>query len=140
MGDAVRELNKFLKGIYMGIHSYENLIQNEQNPNIKQELQRMQQDHKNNAAKVAERIQNLGGTPVTDEGIIGSAQNFISGLTTPTETDSILRDALKGEEYYAMEVSRKEIVGDIDEESKQLIDDILEKEKEHVNTLRAYLG
>ena len=47
----------------MGIHGYEQHIEKLMDPHIKKEFQNIQQDHKLHAMKVAERIQNLGGTP-----------------------------------------------------------------------------
>ena len=66
--DVVHTLNTFLKGQYMGIHAYEHHIEKLKDLSIKKEFQTIQQDHKLHAMKVAERIQNLGGTPVDDEG------------------------------------------------------------------------
>lgn len=78
--NVVKTLNQFLKGQYMGIHAYEHLIQKLPNPDVKREFQRIQQEHKNHALKVAERIQNLGGIPADDEGLIGSVQGFLVNL------------------------------------------------------------
>lgn len=49
--NIVKELNAYLKGEYMAIHSYEHYIQNISNPNIKKALQKIQQEHKQHAAK-----------------------------------------------------------------------------------------
>lgn len=57
---VINTLNDFLKGQYMGIHAYENYIQKISDEQIKRELQKIQQELKNDASKVAERIQNLG--------------------------------------------------------------------------------
>jgi len=57
---VIEELNSLLEGNYMAIHGYERYIQHVKDPNIKKELQRIQQEHKQNSALIAERIQNLG--------------------------------------------------------------------------------
>ena len=49
--------------------------------------------------KVAERIQNLGGTPVDDEGVIGSVQGFVNQLMLPELTGRLIESALNGEAY-----------------------------------------
>lgn len=70
----MKTLNQFLKAQYMWIHGYEYHIQKLTDPKLKREFQRVQQDHKNHAIKVSERIQNLGGRLVDDAGLIGSVQ------------------------------------------------------------------
>ncbi|MFE8702727.1 ferritin-like domain-containing protein [Cytobacillus sp. FJAT-54145] len=136
---AIKELNAFLKGQYMGIHAYEHLIQSTDDFYIKKELQEIQKDHKIHAMRVAERIQNLGGTPVDDEGFIGSIQEFMSRWTTPTATDDILRTALKGEDFYGIQMSHEIVKGDLDPQSQQLVDEILHHDQKHVDRLRNLL-
>ncbi|KMY51475.1 ferritin-like domain-containing protein [Peribacillus loiseleuriae] len=137
VSDVVKTLNAFLKGQYMGIHAYEHHIQKLNDPNTKKEFQRIQQDHKYHALKVAERIQNLGGTPVDDEGIIGSIQGYISHFKIPDTTVEIIESALKGEDYYGIHISEEIVKGDLDLESRQLIEEILDKDREHVNFLKS---
>ncbi|PES62075.1 rubrerythrin family protein [Bacillus cereus] len=133
---VVNTLNAFLKGQYMGIHAYEHYIERLKDPEIKKEFQRIQQDHKQHALKVAERIQNLGGLPVDNEGIVGSVQGFISQFTVPDTTEGIVRSALRGEGYYGVQISEEIVHGDLDPESHILIHDILDKDREHVNILK----
>ncbi len=133
--DVVHTLNAFLKGQYMGIHAYEHHIQKLKDSTIKKEFQNIQQDHKLHAMKVAERIQNLGGTPVDDEGLVGSVQGFLSQFKIPETTDDIIKNALVGEDHYGIKISEEIVRGDLDPESLQLIEDILNKDREHVDRL-----
>ncbi|MGI8282576.1 bacterioferritin [Bacillus mycoides] len=133
---VVNTLNAFLKGQYMGIHAYEHYIEKLKDPEIKKEFQRIQQDHKQHALEVAERIQNLGGVPVDNEGIVGSVQGLISQFTVPDTTEEIVSSALKGEGYYGVQISEEIVQGDLDPESHMLIHDILDKDREHVNVLK----
>lgn len=139
MKAVVNELNAFLKGQYMGIHAYEHLIQHMEDKEIKKAFQKIQQDHKQHAMQVAERIQNLGGHPVDDEGIIGSMQGFISELMMSKDDTSLIKHALKGEDYYGIQVSEEIVKGDLDKESKMLIEEILDKDRTHVNQLKGFL-
>ncbi|WP_028785098.1 ferritin-like domain-containing protein [Thalassobacillus devorans] len=136
---AIKELNAFLKGQYMGIHAYEHLIQRVDEPGIKQELQNIQQEHKMHAMEIAERIQHLGGNPVDDEGFIGSMQNFISRFTTPDSTEGILESALKGEDVYGLHLSEEIVKGDLDPESKQMIERILDEDRKHLQILKGLM-
>lgn len=136
---AIKELNAFLKGQYMGIHAYENLIQSTEDFYLKKELQKIQQDHKIHAMRIAERIQNLGGTPVSNEGFRGSIQNYVGKITAPKSIDEILRKALKGEEYYGIHISHEIVEGDLDPQSMQLVDEILDHDEKHVDTIKKLL-
>lgn len=134
----LEELNEFLKGQYMGIHSYERYIQQMQDPIIKEQFQQIQQDHKEHAQKVAARIQNLGGVPVDDEGIIGSIQGFLSGLNLPDTTEGLIEGAIKGESL-GIKMSEEIVKGDLDPESRQIIEDILDKDRGHLALLNKIL-
>ncbi|MBO9129485.1 ferritin-like domain-containing protein [Bacillus sp. 165] len=136
---AVKELNAFLKGRYMGIHAYEHFIQKLKEPDIKKEFQQIQQDHKKHAQQVAERIQNLGGTPADDEGMLGSIQSFFSQFTIPDTTEGIIKSALKGEDYYGIEVSEEIVRGDLDMESQKIIEGILDEDRKHVELLNSLI-
>jgi bacterioferritin len=137
--DVVETLNQFLKGQYMGIHAYEHHIQKLKDPYIKSEFQRIQQEHKNHALMVAERIQNLGGTPVDDEGMIGSIQGFFGQFKIPDTSSGIIESALTGEDYYGIQISEEIVKGDLDTESRQLIEEILDKDRQHVEFLNRLL-
>lgn len=138
--DVIKELNAFLKGQYMGIHSYENYIQKINNEDIKKELQQIQQDHKEHAAKVAERIQNLGGKPVDDEGFIGSMQQVMSQIKgIPDDTGQMLKNILKGEDTYGIQLSEEIVKGDLDDESRKLVEEILDHDRKHVKILNNLL-
>lgn len=137
--NVIKTLNQFLQGQYMGIHAYEHHIQKLKDPSIKGEFQRIQQEHKQHALKVAERIQNLGGTPVDDEGIIGSVQGYFSQFMIPDTTEGIIKNALNGEDNYGIRMSENIVRGDLDRESRQLIEEILDRDREHVDFLNNLL-
>jgi bacterioferritin len=137
--DVIKELNAFLKGQYMGIHAYEHLIQNLEDPELKKQFQEIQQSHKFHAQQVAERIQNLGGVPVNNEGVKGKIQGFMGQLTAPHATEEIVQRALMGEDDYGIHLSREIVKGDLDQESQQLIDEILDEDQKHVEFLRSLI-
>lgn len=136
---VIETLNEFLQGQYMGIHAYEHLIARLEDDQVKQQFQMIQQNHKEHAMRVAERIQNLGGTPVDDEGFIGSIQGFMSQLTLPESTEDIIESAIKGESDYGIGMSEKIVRGDLDPESYQLIEQIFDEDRKHVEFLRNLL-
>lgn len=104
---VLKKLNKFLKGQYMGIHSYDYLLERVEDDEVKNLFRKFQDDHKQHAAMVAERIESLGGTPADDEGVMGSVQGWLNQFTLPHSTDGLLETAIKGEAYYGVEVSEE---------------------------------
>lgn len=138
---VIRELNRFLKGRYMGIHQYEQLIARAQEPELKDLLQRMQQHAKLGAQKIAERIQDLGGVPVDGVGVLGAMREWIQSFQKePREARDILRDALVGENKYGIHFSHEMVAGDLDEESVRIVDMVLEEDKKRVEQLKQWLN
>ncbi|RXJ02010.1 ferritin-like domain-containing protein [Anaerobacillus alkaliphilus] len=135
---VVNELNEFLKGQYMGIHSYEHYIQKLQDEQIKEEFQKIQEGHKLHAMRVASRIQDLGGKPVDDEGLVGSIQGFFSQLNLPDTTNGLIQCALKGEAM-GIEASEKIVRGDLDPDSRKIIEEILDHDRQHIFRLNQLL-
>ena len=132
---VIKELNAYLKGEFMGIHSYEHYIQKVEDPTIKTELQRIQREHKEHAAKTAERIQDLGGKAVNDNGVMLSMREGMMKLKgTPDTVDEILLSAIKGQEI-GMKMTEEIVRGDLDTESKQLVAENLDQDREHINHL-----
>lgn len=138
---SIKELNAFLKGRYMGIHQLENLIQNASDPAIKQEMQNLQKTHKNQAMRIAERIQDLGGKPVDGTGIGGTFQEMMSKIKGfPEDSEGMIELAKKAEDFYGIEVSEEIVKGDLDPESQMLIKQILDEDRMAVERLRKLLN
>lgn len=136
---VVNELNAFLEGNYMAILSYERYIQHVADLDVKNLLQDIQQDHKQHAIKIAERIQNLGGVPVDDAGIKGDMVEFMNRFKKGEDDPNfILKDALKGEDK-GIEMSEKLVRGDLDPESLNIVKDILNEDRNHLDQLNRYV-
>ncbi|MFF2447404.1 DUF2383 domain-containing protein [Neobacillus sp. NPDC058068] len=116
---VVEELNTLLRGTYMGIHAFEHHIQKLDDPQLKQMFQSMQQEAKQNAQKLSERIQNLKGVPCDSEGVSGKMHSFMHKVKLPDDTTEIMKDALKGLDQYGVEYSEELVRGDLDPESKK---------------------
>lgn len=133
---SIKELNSILKGEYMAIDSYENYIKNLENNTTKIEFQKIQKDHKRHAIKLAERIQSLGGVPVSSSGIKGKIVETISIIKDigTKESNEFITKACDGEEIGIKE-SYKIIEGDLDKDSLTLVNSILAEDKNHVDKL-----
>lgn len=136
---AVKELNAFLEGQYMGVHAYEHYIHNAQDPHLKRELQRIQQEHKRNAARIAERIQNLGGLAADDVGFKGAIQEQMAEWMGFADTyDGILKEAYQGEKI-GSGMAEEIVRGDLDPDSHRLIQDVLADNRRHLDELQKML-
>ncbi|MEK5070228.1 DUF2383 domain-containing protein [Sporosarcina sp. FSL K6-1508] len=137
---VIKELNTFLEGNFMAIHAYEKYIHHIDDSEIKQTLQNIQQDHKQHAMVIAERIQNLGGIPVDDVGMMGSVAELINKIKGSAKNLApILKDALLGEQR-GIEKSKELLTGDIDPESLELVKGILKHDQKHVDLLDKLLS
>ncbi len=136
---VIEELNTLLRGTYMGIRSFEHYIQKVDDDELKKHFQSMQQDVKLNAQKIAERIQNLGGFPADDEGVSGSMHSFMHKVMVPDETQKIMQDAIEGMDKYGVQYSEELVKGDLDPESKQIAEEVIDTSRRHVEQLRQLL-
>jgi bacterioferritin (cytochrome b1) len=134
---SIKELNALLKGEHMAIDGYEKYIQRMEDRNIKGELQNIQKQHKQHAIRIAERIQNLGGHPVSDAGVMMKMAAVMADIkdTGKTGTADILEDALSGESN-GIRMAREVARGDLDAESKRLIDEILDDDTTHLDKIK----
>ncbi|WP_339228059.1 DUF2383 domain-containing protein [Oceanobacillus sp. FSL K6-2867] len=137
--DIVKELNAYLKGEYMGIHAYEHYIKHTNDPKLKSELQRIQQEHKQHAAKIAEQIQNLGGKAAEDNGIKSSMQELMMSFKNyPDQKTEIIKGVLQGQEMGIHQV--EEIIrGELDSKSLDIVKQNLDEDRAHINQLNDLL-
>lgn len=118
----------------MAIQSYEIFMQQVEDNTIKKTLQKIQQDHKFHAIKIAEQIQNLGGRPVSDPPMMAEFMLTLKSLHKK-DLDSIIKDAYVGEKR-GIEKSEEIIKGDLDSDSMKLITDILHQDTLHLTILK----
>lgn len=76
---TTKNLNHFLKGINMAIALYENFIEKSENHDVKSVLQQIQQDYKSQAVTLSEKIKDLGGVPVSNNGLL---DKLVDGFST----------------------------------------------------------
>lgn len=132
---VIKSLNDYLKGEYMGIHAYEHYIEQVADMDIQTELQHIQQEHKQHAIKIAERIQNLGGKAVEDNGVMLSMSETMMNLKGfPDTTEGILQGAIKGQEK-GINKSEEIVRNKLDPESLQVVKDNLAEDRTHIDQL-----
>ena len=124
----------------MGIHSFEQFIENLEDMSLKQSFTEILADHTNNAHLISERMHQLGGEPVTNEGIIGKAESFIGNLFDPDQGDEvIIKHAIKGENLYGIKMSEQLVRDKLDDDSMNIVHQILNNDREHVDYLKSLI-
>lgn len=138
---SIQELNALLKGEHMAIHGYEKYMENTSDPKVKNQLQKIQIDHKQHAIRLAERIQNLGGHPCSDIGVAGEIGQLMSSIKgyMNKDTISIVNQAYTGEKK-GIEMANEIVKGDLDDQSRILVNDILNVDRSHLSTLDEYIN
>jgi len=107
-------------------------------PNIKKELQRIQQEHKQNSALIAERIQNLGEFRWTGRALWQHAEVMNKFKGTSDDTEFILKDAAESENK-GIKMAEELVRGDLDDESRKVVEKILDVNRKHVSQLNNLL-
>jgi bacterioferritin len=136
---VIEELNTLLRGTYMGIRAFEHYIQKVESNDLKRNFQEMQQDQKQNAQRIAERIQNLGGIPADDEGISGSMHSFMHKWMIPNNERGILEEAIEGMDKYGVHYSEELVKGDLDQMSQLIVNEIINDNRRQAEQLRHLL-
>jgi bacterioferritin len=136
---VIEELNTLLSGTYMGVRSMEHYIEKVDDVELKRHFQSMQQELKRSAQKLAERIQNLNGVPSDSEGITGAIQGYIHRALLSGDSKKILEDALKGVDDYGVHYSEEIVKGDLDPESKQIVEEVIDTNRRMAEVLRQML-
>ncbi|MBB6448199.1 bacterioferritin [Geomicrobium halophilum] len=136
---VVEELNTLLRGTYMGVHSLEHYIQKVDDAELKKKFQSMQQEVKQNAQKVAERIQNLEGVPADNEGVSGRMHTFMHNKMVPDNTREMIEEALKGTDNYGVHYAEEVVKGDLDPKSKRMVEEVIDTNRKHAEELRQLL-
>lgn len=138
---SINELNSLLKGENMAVDSIEKVIAHVDDGNIKNELQKIQQNHKQHTALLADRIQDLGGAPAKGVGLGGKAAEMMSSVKDigKTGTASHIKEILDGENK-GIQMSTELVKGDLDSDSAKLVNTILDEDRNNVNMLQEVLN
>ncbi|MBM7661140.1 bacterioferritin [Bacillus mesophilus] len=137
--NVIEELNTLLRGTYMGVRALEHHIQRLEDIELKQKFQSMQQEVKLDAQKLASRIQDLEGVPADSEGVSGRLNSFMHNVMLSENTQDIIEDAFKGMDTYGVHYSEEIAKGDLDEESRRIVEEVINNNRRHAEELRQLL-
>ncbi|MFT9495344.1 DUF2383 domain-containing protein [Anaerosolibacter sp.] len=134
----VKTLNEVLKGEYMAIHAYDDVVDKVTDTNLKDELYRMQQIHQENTLRLSDRIVQLGGSPDGSNGIGGFMADAILRIEASVNTDpQYIIEKLKEGSDKGINATLEVIKGDLDQTSASIVKDILDRDRNNVTRLES---
>ena len=134
---AIKVLNELLQGEYMAVESFNNFISRIEDEKIKREVQGIQQQHRSNIEKLAVYIQNMGGQPDENLGFKGKMGDLKVNMDLGFKTDDaeIIKKAIEGETR-GVNMAEKILRGNLDDESRDLVGEILQKDRMAIRKLK----
>ncbi len=138
--EIANELNKLLKGEEMAVQAYEKFIAGADDEKIREGLQQIQKNHKLNADKIAERIQELGAQAEYSTGLPGFFADMKLGMEmSGKSSDEILKQAYDGEDK-GIAAAEKVIKEDLDDTSMSIIHDVLSCDHDHLKAMLSLMS
>lgn len=133
----IKTLNKVLQGEYMAFHAFEDVADKIENPALRNQLYHIQSIHQENILKISKRIEELGGHPRENRGFSGLMADVMLRLdaTLHHEPQYILKKLYDGEDKGIAAVE-KLIEGDLDQESAQLVQEVLSTDHDNLKHLQ----
>lgn len=134
---TIKALNELLQGEYMAVESFNNFISRIEDEKIKREVQGIQQQHRSNIEKLAVYIQNMGGQPDENLGFKGKMGDLKVNMDLGFKTDDaeIIKKAIEGEPR-GVNMAEKILRGNLDDESRDLVGEILQKDRMAIRKLK----
>lgn len=138
--ETIKALNELLQGEYMAVDSFNNFISRLEDENAKKTLQEVQKQHRENIDKLASYIQSIGGQPDENLGMKGTMGEMMLNMDLGSESDmeEIIKKAIEGETK-GVNMAEKVLRGDLDDRSRDIAGEILEKDRKSIEKLKKLL-
>jgi len=134
--ENIENLNFILEREFMAINSFGALILHANNDNAKNELQQIQEIHKQHASQISTKIYDLGGNAPCSIGIDGTVSETISNIKHIGTTDNVsyLKEALQ-EEYMGIKLVNEILACNTDLSSDVLLNKIITDQSTNIDSL-----
>ena len=137
--DSIKVLNELLQGEYMAVESFNNFISRVEDDRIKNGLQDVQKQHRENIDILANYIQNIGGQADENLGMKGKMAELKLNLDLIKSNDEdIIKEAIEGETN-GIEMTEKILRGNLDDKSRDLTGEILANDRKSIDKLNSLL-
>lgn len=135
--ETIKSLNELLQGEYMAVESFNNFISRLDDEGIKKVFQEVQKQHRENIDKLASYIQDIGGQPDENLGMKGKMGDVKLNMDLGSSPDSeeIVKKAIEGETQ-GINMAEKVLRGDLDDRSRDIAGEILEKDRRSIDKLK----
>lgn len=124
----------------MAVESFNNFISKLEDEKVKEVFQEVQKQHRENIDTLASYIQDIGGQPDENLGMKGKMADIKINMDLGSDTDSqeILNKAIEGETK-GINMAEKVLRGNLDDRSRNITGEILEKDRKSINKLKSLL-
>ncbi len=136
--ETIKSLNDLLQGEYMAVESFNNFISRLEDGDVKRTFQEIQGQHRENIYKLADYIQTIGGQADESLGMKGKMGEIMLNmqLGSKTDTDELIGKAIEGETK-GVNMAEKVLRGNLDDISRDLSGEILEKDRRSIEKLKS---
>ena len=138
--ETIKSLNGLLQGEYMAVESFNNFISRLDDESTKNVFQEVQKQHRENIHKLANYIQDIGGQPEENLGMKGTMGEIKLNmdLGSSSDTEEVVKKAIEGETK-GINMAEKVLRGDLDDKSRDMAGEILEKDRKSIEKLKNLL-
>lgn len=138
--ETIKSLNELLQGEYMAVDSFNNFISRLEDENVKKTFQEVQKQHRENIDKLASYIQYIEGQPDENLGMKGKMGEIMLNMDLGTEADTneIIKKSIEGETK-GVNMTEKVLRGKLDDKSRDIAGEILEKDRKSIEKLKKLL-
>lgn len=139
--ETKKALNDLLQGEYMAVESFNMFIPRVDDKDIRDNLQDIQSQHRENIETLANYILDINGQPNENTFIRGKMGEMMLNMELGEDSDAneILEKAIEGETK-GINKAEEILRGKLDEKSRDLAGSILEKDRESVHRLKNLLS
>jgi len=135
--ETLDSLNQLLQGEYMAVESFNNFISKLEDERVKKVFQEVQQQHRDNIAKLAGYIQDIGGRPDENLGMKGKMGEIKVNmdLGSAADTAKIIEKAIEGETL-GVNMAEKVVRSKLDDKTRDIVGEILHKDRQSIDKLK----
>ncbi len=130
--------NKLLRGEISAIESYQESLEKLENPDHREDLRLILEDHRQSADLLRDHISAMGGVPDTNSGAWGSFVQAVAGAASLVGRSSSLSTEIQGEEHGINEYEEALEDPDVMDEIKTSIrSTLIPRLQEHITVLES---
>ena len=132
---GIETLNSLLRGEMSAIETYRLAIEKLGNEPGAEELHAFQREHRDAADRLWHHVERHEGRPPADSGPWGSFAKLVQGTANLLGDAAALKSLKEGEEHGLKEYEEALRNTDLTEDSRELLGDLLAKQRQHIATL-----